>query len=311
MEAGHVIVTNACNLECSNCTQMVGHYKKPYFMDTETVRRAILSLVTPYTTISQEFPEGFPGVIGIFGGEPTVHPQFAEICKLVQELIPNRRKRGLWTDGYRLERYRSIIDDTWDPDLVLLNRHEDETGRHQPLLIASDEVVDDKVLMWKLIHNCWIQERWSFGCTPKGGFFCEHAAAMDMLFDGPGGYPLEPGWWAKEANQFLDQVERSCTRCSAAIPMPAVRASEQFDIVSAGNLELLRKAGSPRVRDGKVVVFNQKISREEIEKMLRTGWSPWRHDPQTNLLDKDEDFNTYNPPLFEKVGDLVQITLTE
>jgi len=276
-------------------------------MDLEMVRKAILSLTTPFTTISQEFPQGYPGVIGIFGGEPTTHPQFAEICKLIQELIPDRRKRGLWTDGYRLDRYRKIVDETFDQDLVLFNDHTDETGRHQPLLIAADDIMDDKEFMWQLIHNCWIQERWSGGITPKGGFFCEHAAALDMLFDGPGGYPLNPGWWAKDANQFLDQVNQSCTKCSAAIPMPAVRASEKFDLVSSSNMERLIKAGSPKARDGKVIVFDKKITRNEINEMIQTGWAPWRHDSQTDLLNGQEDFNTYNPPLFKRKGNLVQI----
>lgn len=308
--AGHLIITNGCNLECSNCTQNVGHYAKPYMMTLEKVREAILSLVTPFKTVSQDFPKGYPGVIGIFGGEPTSHPKFAEICGIVQELIPDKSRRGLWTDGYRMERYKRLIIETFDPGQVHINTHEDETGRHQPLLLAAEEIMEDRELMWQLIGNCWIQQRWSFGITPKGGFFCERAAALDMLFDGPGGYPLVPGWWAKDANDFLDQVNEHCVKCSAAIPMPATLASTPYDIVSPGNLERLKKAGSPKVKMGNVRVFEGKLTRAEIEEIRRKGWYPYRHDDSQVYLNHVADFTTYRPPLFSEER-LVQISGTK
>lgn len=65
-------VTNACNIGCANCTRFVGHHKKPYFMDLDFVEKAVDSL------------QDFKGGIGIMGGEPTLHPQFEEICRLLQ-----------------------------------------------------------------------------------------------------------------------------------------------------------------------------------------------------------------------------------
>jgi len=45
---------------------------------------------------------------------------------------------------------------------------------------------------------------------------------MDLLFDGPGGYPLEKGWWNKTPQDFQDQVGRYCYQCGAALPFPPV-----------------------------------------------------------------------------------------
>ena len=73
-------VTNACWLKCSNCTRHVGHHKNPFFMELDYIEKAIDSL------------EGFEGNIGIMGGEPTLHPKFDEICKLVQKKIPRRKR---------------------------------------------------------------------------------------------------------------------------------------------------------------------------------------------------------------------------
>jgi len=248
-------------------------------MDIEMVEKAILSLTTPFSTPWQDFPKGFSGQIGIMGGEPTIHSKFAEICKLMQTHV-TREKRSLWTDGARYKKYEQVIKETFDNENVLYNDHTDTSvGWHQPLLVAADECVEDNALMWRLIHNCWVQWRWAASITPKGGFFCEVAAALDAMFDGPGGYPIEPGWWAKNPNEFMDQVERSCTKCSAAIPMPAVSAHADYDLVSPGNLERLRQAGSPRVAQGHFRVVNDKFTKEEIEAHIKAGWTPWNHRP--------------------------------
>jgi hypothetical protein len=57
--------------------------------------------------------------------------------------------------------------------------------------------------------NCWWQRLLgSPSITPKGAFFCEVAAAMDMLFDGPGGWKIEKDWWKRGPEGFGDQLCR-------------------------------------------------------------------------------------------------------
>lgn len=310
MKVIHIEITNACNLECANCTRHIGHHRRPFMMDLETAEKAILSLVTPFTAEWQDFPEGFPGYIGIMGGEPTAHPQLADICKLMQKYVP-REKRQFWTDGFRLEERKQAIADTFDEGNVHINRHEDkEVGWHQPLLVAAEEVLsEDREYMWRLIHNCWVQWRWAASITPSGGFFCEVAASLNRLFGEPAGYPIKPGWWAKNPNEFMDQVQTSCTRCSAAIPMPAVSAHDDFDLVSPGNLARLKKVGSPRAREN-VVVFDQKLTREEIEKNIRRGWAPWDHRSYQVYGDGQRIRQThYRPDTFKKEdGGKIKVT---
>ncbi len=261
----HIEVTNACNLECSCCTRFCGHHVKPFMMSLEMVERALQSLAD------------FPHNIGIMGGEPTLHPQFAEICRLVQRYVPKER-RGFWTNGARWDRYRDLILETFFPENIVYNDHTAPEGHHHPLLCASEEIVADPELRRDLIENCWIQKRWSASITPKGGFFCEVAAALDMLFDGPGGYPIEPGWWKKTPADFQDQVERYCRWCSAAVPMKPVDARLGKDLVSPGVAELLDKVQSPRYRRGCTEVFSKVLTAEEIEE-LRRDWRPWSHRP--------------------------------
>ncbi|KKS00030.1 MAG: Radical SAM superfamily enzyme [Candidatus Magasanikbacteria bacterium GW2011_GWC2_41_17] len=277
-------VTNVCNLSCSNCTRFVGHHKKPFFMDLETVAKAIDSL------------EGYPHEIGIMGGEPTMHPQFKEICLLVQKMIPNRRQRALWTNGLRWKEYEEIIKETFDADKIIYNDHRDENvGEHQSLLLAATDIVDDKELMWRLIGNCWVQWRWAASITPKGGFFCEVAAAQDYLFDGPGGYPLEKGWWNKNPNEFMDQVKRYCPNCSAAIPMSGVDAHASHEMVSKSIAERLKQSESPKFLNGNYKLVDIKLTEADIEKTVKDGWTPWSHRPyKQNAPDKKEQITQKN-----------------
>jgi hypothetical protein len=175
---------------------------------------------------------------------------------------------------------------------IVYNDHKDPVvGYHQPLMIAAEDVVQDKDLMWSLIDNCWIQKRWSASITPRGAFFCEVAAAQDHLFNGPGGWKIEKGWWKKKPAEFQDQVKRYCGNCSAAIPLPRQSAHDDFDTISPSIAEKLKAAQSPRFLKGQVKIFDKKLTKAEIEE-YSVGWTPWSHRPYKqftpDLIIKDQ-----------------------
>ena len=275
----HIDVTNACWLKCTNCTSHVGHHNKPYFMDLDYVRKAIESL------------QDFPGRIGLMGGDPALHPKFDKICEIYSEMIP-RRQRELWTSGWKWKEKKDLIFKTFDEDRITYNDHSTPGGKHTPLLISIDEVIEDKELMWKLIDNCWIQEQWSASINPKGAFFCEVAASLDYLLDGPGGYPVEKGWWKKTPEDFKDQVDRYCKNCSAALPMPADsdgfggREKATIDTISPSMLEKLKKVGSPKISGKNYKLFDKKYTNKEL-KEFTPGWNPSSFRPFIATNDTD------------------------
>jgi organic radical activating enzyme len=276
----HIDITNACNLECANCTRFVGHHAKSFFMSLEEVETALKSL------------DGFEGTVGLMGGEPTMHPEFEGICKLFQQYVEKPR-RGLWTNGLRWKKYEDVIKETFDQFKIIYNDHKDEdVGEHQPLLVAAKEIVEDEDTMWKLIDKCWINERWAASITTNGAFFCEVAAAQDHLFDGPGGYKVEPGWWKKSAEDYKDQVCNYCTNCSAAVPMPRYDAHDDKDLISPGNAKKLEESKSPKYIKGKYVIFDKTYSNEEIIENAKS-WTPWSHRPYKqfgpDLIIKDDN----------------------
>lgn len=281
MSVIQIEITNGCHLRCANCTRFVGHHRQPFFMDLERVERALDSL------------EGFPGHIGLMGGEPALHPQFREICELYRTKIPQKERRELWTAGYKWEEYRDIIHETFLEKYIAYNDHSDpDEGTHQPLLIAIEEVIDDRELLWKVIDNCWIQLRWSASITPKGAFFCEVAAAQDHLFEGPGGWPIEKGWWKRTPAEFQDQVRRYCCRCSAALPMAVPNNHEPFDFLSPGNARRLEACRSPKFLQSRYRIADMEAIRryaatlDGIPGPVRGSflshpeWTPWNYRKQ-------------------------------
>ena len=266
MDIIQIEVTNACAHRCSNCTRFCGHHRKSFFMDYPTFRNAVDSLVD------------FPGMVGIMGGEPTLHPQFAQFasysaerikpdCKIVpltepikdlaayrhQHLITHSHKSGLWTSlGDKYYEHFELIQDVFGYQCI--NDH-GNPGLHQALLITRKELgIPDKDWV-KLRDNCWIQNLWSASITPKGAFFCEVAAALDMLFDGPGGWPVEPGWWKRTPHDFADQLHW-CEMCSAALKVPHHQANVERDIVSPLMVDRLKAIGSPKLEKGAFTLFD-------------------------------------------------------
>lgn len=265
-------LTNACIHNCSNCTRFCGHHKNTFFMDFETFKRAVDSL------------EDFDGTIGIMGGEPTLHPEFERFVSYLGEHLPEEKQKkenpfihpqkdfmsamhdqewenfsirddcgkamgiingaGLWSAmGKAYKRNYELIQDVFKRQV--LNDH-NNTMLHQPILISRKDLgIDDETWM-KLRENCWINQMWSASITPKGCFFCEVAAAMDMLFDGPGGWPIEKGWWKREGKELEEQTHW-CEYCGIPLMTFTRDANEEVDDVSPTLLEMLKKVESPKL----------------------------------------------------------------
>jgi len=262
--AVQIDVTNACNRRCSNCTRLLSHVTVPFFMSVEKFSRCVAALKN-FATDSPPSAADPHKMVGMIGGEPLMHPQFAELAQIMASEIPDREHRGLWTGlEWQKTRHVRLIEDTFG--YVNNNRH-DSDCLHTPVLVAMQDVVKDEIARDEMIDKCWLQRMWAATCTPKGFFFCEVAGAMDMVFDGPGGLPIEPGCWDRPLEDFRSQIDRWCYRCGVPLNLKGRKDTDEIDDVSHSNLASLLLHHSPRVARGEYVLYTGG----------KTDASPWRY----------------------------------
>jgi len=256
-------ITNHCNLHCCACTRAAGLQRHKYFMTLDQFETALISM------------EGFKGKVGIMGGEPTLHPDFLDILQIYRDYIPLER-RGLWTNMAKWKEYEGTILSTFlqDRDHMLKNDHTGEGNLHHPMLMAIKDMVQDPVMRWRLIENCPYQNRWSASINPKGAFFCEVAAASDILFDGPGGWDIEPGWWKKRHGfEFKDQADRYCEMCGGALPVAGVDPHQDYELITPSIKEKFEEIGITLDYE----LIDREITSQEIEAVYRGEFRPLKH----------------------------------
>lgn len=270
-------ITNHCFLSCIYCSRYNRHLRPDQrkHMTLEQIEVALDSLAS------------WPKRIGIIGGEPLLHPEFPQICKLIRKKIPARQIQ-LWTSGGKnLKDYLPYIKRTFG--CWAYNEHNKEqmnSCRHQPLTIAIKDAVPDDGLRKTLIDDCWVQRTWCPTINHFGAYFCEVAAAQDLLLnEGRNAWPVEPGWWQRTPAQFQDQVDLFCDNCGMAIPMERELILKKTEKFSPALLHTFREKNLKRVSDDDVELFTHQFTKDEIIRNIQT-WTPGNY--RGDLKDDDK-----------------------
>jgi hypothetical protein len=232
-EAIQIEITNACIYCCANCTRLVGHHKNPYMMDLDYFKTAVDNI------------QKTPTMIGIMGGEPLLHPNFKDICHYLQNKFPPG-KLGLWsTFDKRFKRFAPLIAATFGA--VLPNNHTHRQILHSPVLVGSQEILGDHYI--DAVKSCWLQGSWSASINPQGAYFCEVAAAIDLLLKTKTAFPIHTDWWRQKPVTYIKQVKALCSKCGVCLNLTPRIDTEKIDDLDAWWIKKLHNA-SPKVKAG-------------------------------------------------------------
>jgi hypothetical protein len=220
-----IVVSRSCDLYlCSNCTQLLPFRRDPLHMSVDVFRQAVQSL------------KGWPGIYGIFGGNPCSHPQFADLLQVLVEEVPNQRQRGIWTNN--LLGHGALVREVFYPNgRFNLNAHAQPSaaaaidqwlpGKLIPTSRARDSWHSPVLLHWQDMgltepewvaarETCDINQTWSAGIFERDGapyaYFCEVAGALDGVRGENHGIPATLGWWRQPMAAFHAQVGACCDR---------------------------------------------------------------------------------------------------
>jgi len=272
----HIIcidVTNKCDLACSNCTRLLENQDAFWEMTPDNFRKALQSL------------KGYFGVIAMIGGNPCMHRDFEELCRIFQEEVPNKLQRGLWTNNYF--KHRTIIEETFGTfnlnshgearaEANLLDLHKTVSGNgalswfygghseHAPLLTAVKNLFPEKE-MWERISNCDINKEWSASIVQNKGelrvYFCEVAASFDLARNEDHGQPVTDGWWKSVARDFEDQIKRFCPGCGVPAKQKGSKDKDEIDTYTASNADIaLKKKGRKAVLLEQEMTVNKRVT---------------------------------------------------
>lgn len=224
-------ITRACDKACFCCTQGSNLAGSPGMITLDQFDQACQSLA------------GYWGVVGIFGGNPAMHPHFEALCQILQKYFP-KEQRGLWCNNPMGK--AKVMRETFNPAVSNLNVHMDQKAfnefrrdwpesmpvglakdsRHSPPYVSMVDLGIPEAERFDLISKCDINQHWSaMLCVVRGNlraYFCEIAGCMAMLHQGDPlwpdvGKPAIEGWWEQGMDHFAEQVKLHCHHCGVPL----------------------------------------------------------------------------------------------
>lgn len=271
-------LTHACDRSCFGCTQG-SNLRRPYSqISVSQFEQAVLSL------------KDYFGIVGIFGGNPCLHPQFATFCEILREHIPKARC-GLWSN--HLRGTGEACRKTFNPAVSNLNVHLEQSAydemrrewpearpfglvgesRHGPPFVAIRDVVEDEGQMWDAIASCDINRHWSAMIGVFRGelraWFCEIAGSQSMLHQHEPDYPdtgvgVTSGWWRLPAKDFQGQILKHCPECGVPLRGQGNLACDPNGIEQVSPTHLA--VYTPKIKGRQVRVITERSQLGNIDK---------------------------------------------
>lgn len=223
----NILVTNLCNVNCKNCSQMCGLFPKKeiWHIPIDQLEDNIVKLETNY--------------IGIFGGEPTTHPEWDKIVELF------KKYRDITFNIYSNGLIKLIkLDNT----TFFISKNRKDIGRQfMPTLTAPIDIIkkNDKLIYWEMAKkNCHMWNKCRSIVYDNKCYACEPAAAFERMKLGKNNWNKCSGWevkkncFKKTESEIRNQLVNFCYRCGWCLDIAKKDANLHFNATST-NMELI------------------------------------------------------------------------
>lgn len=272
----NILITNICNLSCGGCSQQCGYIPK------EKIWNISLEQLKWNLDLLTDARKGKLHMVGVFGGEPTFHPNYKEIL----QLIKNYKKTifVIFTNGINMNKDNfkqipqwgintfgldGINNIRWKVDLKDKKSVCGGIGQtFLPTQVAAMDVlkIQNKHFYWEKAQkdcNMW-NKCWCIIYNNKA-YFCEISASFDLMNnESIYGWPLKWGEdpFVRTEKEINTQADNFCYRCGwcltneelekANIPMQKVKDPT---LVSHININKNYKKSSIKVKNTCLKLF--------------------------------------------------------
>jgi Radical SAM superfamily len=157
-------ITTACNRTCPNCDRSCVQAPSNTHMSLEQVRHFVAE--------SQGLCWLWEEVV-LIGGEPTLHPDFLEIVKILKPLVHNR---PMYVPGRLI-----VATNGSNPDIIRRAGGLEVQGQND---IKNYDAFNQapRDLGMSAAELCWIGDTCGIGLSRHGYYFCGAAAGIDRVF---------------------------------------------------------------------------------------------------------------------------------
>lgn len=251
-----ICITNVCNLACGGCNQFCGLYEKPklWFLSPEDLRKHLESNLPEFVQRNwtrEDYPTHNRYVV-IYGGEPTIHPQFSDILDVLYSfpqypfvvftngrtfpelsIFDDEDRKKVWDKiaAYPLQRtgyacHAEVFANTHSHDqnvgfrVDLKTKHTKDT--FMVTLVApcdldgTSDNPDKAAYVKKAQEHCYQWINCECAVYNNKAYACHLAAAMDHLFyNGEHGWEITEGEnpFKKSKREIEQQLSNFCYRC--------------------------------------------------------------------------------------------------
>lgn len=207
-----VLITNRCNLTCGGCSQLCPLFPSHEHWDIslEQLEFSIRVLTHPCRGVHAT------DTIGIFGGEPTIHPEWPSVVRLLQSFSP--QKFLIYTNGTNPSRIFDWPNFVWSID----NKSKGSERIFRATAVAACDVFPEQKSYWDLAQQkCYQWHRCLSMVYDGRAYLCEPAAAFDRVTLGKDRWSESSGWplvvgkdpFDRSDEEIRQQAEPFCRRC--------------------------------------------------------------------------------------------------